>query len=82
MLTMPGPAPAHRWTITRGPGYHAGADHAPLTPAQRIALTIALLNQGFDLLDGVARTTFVGCTRGAVQRRQRPESVRHPLPQG
>ena len=44
MLTMSGQASAHRWTITRESGRHTEADRQPLSPAQRIALTIALLN--------------------------------------
>jgi hypothetical protein len=35
----------------------------PLTPAQRVALTIALLNHGFDVMDHAARTCLTGCAR-------------------
>jgi hypothetical protein len=34
-----------------------------LTPAQRVALTIGLLNHGLDVVDQAARTCFVGCAR-------------------
>jgi hypothetical protein len=35
----------------------------PLTPAQRVALTIALLNRGFDVMDHAARMCLTGCAR-------------------
>ncbi len=78
MLTMSGQTSAHRSTIAPEPGRRGIADRESLTPAQRIALTVALLNRGFDLLDGVARMSLAGCTRGAVQRRHRPEPARDP----
>jgi len=52
-----------------------------VTPAQRIALTIALINWGFDLLDGVARTSFARCTQGAARIRHHPEATRAALHQ-
>jgi len=75
MLTTPGQSPAHRWTITQS-GHFSGASSECVTPAQRIALTIALINWGFDLLDGFARTSLARCTQGAVRSRHRPEAPR------
>jgi hypothetical protein len=80
MLTTPGQAPAHRWTITRS-GHFGGAHSECVTPAQRIALTIALINWGFDLLDGVARTSLARCTPGVIRSRHRPEATRAALHQ-
>jgi hypothetical protein len=80
MLTMPEQASAHRWTITRELGHHGGANRQPLSPAQRIAVTIALINRGFDLLGAVVRTFLAGCTRRAVWSRHLPEPACHPLP--
>jgi hypothetical protein len=82
MLTMSGQTSAHRPTIAPEPGRRGIADRESLTPAQRIALTVALLNRGFDLLDGVARMSLAGCTRGAVQRRHRPRPAPDPLQEG
>jgi hypothetical protein len=75
-------ATAHRRTFKLEPGRQVRAEFEPLTPAERIALTIALLNCGLDLIDGFARTSLAGCTQGAVRRRHRPEPARHPLHQG
>jgi hypothetical protein len=75
-------ATAHRRTFKLEPGRHVSAEFEPLTPAERIALTIALLNRGLDFIDGFARTSLAGCTQGAVRRRRRPEPARHPLHQG
>jgi hypothetical protein len=52
-------------TFTQARGRHSGAELTPLTPAERIALTIALLNRGLDLMDGFARTSLAGCARVA-----------------
>jgi hypothetical protein len=82
MLTMPEREPTHRLTIMPEPGDHAGASGELLSPAQRIALTIALINHGFDLLDGVARTSLAGCARVAFRSRHRTEPAHHPLHQG
>jgi hypothetical protein len=62
MLTIPGPSSAHEGTITRELGRHSRAEREPLTPAQRIALTIALINRGFDVLEAVVRTSIVSRT--------------------
>jgi hypothetical protein len=35
----------------------------PLTPAQRLALTIAFLNHGYDVVDQAARTCLMVCAR-------------------
>src|SRR4051794_19405735 len=65
MQTTPGHATTYRPAVPQYPRYHRGVGIAPLTPAERIALTIALLNRGLDLMDGVARKSFAGCARGA-----------------
>lgn len=82
MLTTPGHDSAHQWTFTPEPGHSGVADRETLSPAQRIALTIALINRGFDLLDGIARTSLTGCTRGAVRSRRRLEPARRSIQQG
>ena len=46
MQTAPTHVTAYRRTINQEPGRHRGAEVAPLTPAERIALTIALLTGG------------------------------------
>jgi hypothetical protein len=45
----------------------SGSD--PLTPAQRLAVTIAFLNHGYDVVDQAARTCLMVCARriGRVQ---------------
>jgi hypothetical protein len=72
-------ATAYRRTIKPEPGRHSGAALEPLTPAERIALTIALLNRGLDLMDGFARTSLAGCTRGGVRGHHDPEQERRSL---
>jgi hypothetical protein len=90
MQTESGQVTANRRTFLQAPGSHSGAELTPLTPAERIALTIALLNRGLDLMDGFARTSLAGCARVAVRRhhvadranssaRDRPSSTRHFL---
>ena len=69
---------ADRRTFTQELGRHGGADLTPLTPAQRIALTIALLNRGLDLMDGFARTSLAGCARVAVRGHHVAESADDP----
>ncbi len=69
---------AYRRTFTQEPPHHRlGLE--PLTPAERIALTIALLNRGLDLMDGFARTSLTGCARGAFRGRHDPEQERHSV---
>ena len=58
MQTAPGNAKAYRRTITQESDPNDGAELAPQTPAERIALTMALLNRGLDLLDGLVRTSL------------------------
>ncbi len=82
MLAMPKHASAQRWMIALEPGRDRAADRETLSPALRIALTIALINHGFDLLDGVARTSLARCTREVLQRRHRPEPASRALHQG
>jgi hypothetical protein len=79
MQTTPGHATAYPRTINQEPGRDRGAQLAPLTPAERIALTIALLNRGLDLMDGFARTSLQGCRFGAFRGRHSPEQDRHSL---
>ena len=78
MQTAPGPATVSWRTITHEPGCHGGAEFAPLTPAERIALTIALLNRGFDLMNGFARTSLTGHARTLSWGQHDPEGERHP----
>ena len=67
MQTESSHATACRRTFTQALGRHSGAELTPLTPAERIALTISLLNRGLDLMDGFARTSLAGCARVAVR---------------
>jgi hypothetical protein len=67
MQTTPGRPTAYRQTFPQDPGHDRGVGIEPLTPAERIALTIALLNRGLDLMDGVARKSLAGCARGAFR---------------
>ena len=78
MQTMPSRTTAYQRTFTHAPVRHGGAELEPLTPAERIALTIALLNRGLDLVDGFARTSLAGCTRAAFRGHQDPERERRP----
>jgi hypothetical protein len=71
-------ATADRRTFTQEFGRRGGADLTPLTPAQRIALTIALLNRGLDLMDGFARTSLAGCARVAVRGHHVADSAEYP----
>ena len=82
MRTAPDQPTAYRRTTTQESGGRGEAGLAPLTPAERIALTLALLNRGLDLMDGFARTSLTGCARGAFRGRQSPERERHPLRAG
>ena len=79
MKTLPGHATTDRRTINPEPGRPGGAEREPLTPAERIALTIALLNRGLDLMDGFARTSLQGCSPGAFRGHHDPEQERHSL---
>jgi hypothetical protein len=78
MQTASGPATMSRRTITHEPECDRGAELAPLTPAERIALTIALLNRGFDLMNGIARTSLTGHARTMSWGHHDPEGERHP----
>ena len=79
MQTPPGHTTAYQRTIHAEPGRLAGTELEPLTPAERIALTIALLNRGLDLMDGFARTSLAGCARVAVRGQHDPERERQSL---
>lgn len=76
MQTAPGHATAYRRTIHQEPGRPGEAELAPLTPAERIALTIALLNRGLDLMDGFARMSLMACAQGALRGRHDRERQR------
>jgi len=77
MQTMPGHATAYWQTFNQETERHGGAECGSLTPAERIALSIALLNRGLDLMDGFARTSLAGCARGAFRGRHDPEREHH-----
>jgi hypothetical protein len=76
MQTAPGHATAYRRTISPQSGRLGEAELAPLTPAERIALTIALLNRGLDLMDGFARVSLMACAQGALRGRHDRERQR------
>jgi hypothetical protein len=76
MQTASSHATAYPRTIHQEPGHHRGVELVPLTPAERIALTIALLNRSIDLVHGFARTSLAECTRGANRGRHDPERDR------
>jgi len=80
MQTESNHAMAHRRTFTQALGRGGGADLTPLTPAERIALTIALLNRGLDLMNGFARTSLAGCARVAARGHHIAESANYPAP--
>jgi hypothetical protein len=72
MQAMLGPTTAHQQTMHQESGHRDGAEPAPMTPAERIVLTIAVLNCGLDLLDGFVRTSLAGCARGAFRGQHDP----------
>ncbi len=75
MQTMPDQATAYRGATDQESEHQmvAGFELQPLTPAERIALTIARLNNGLDMMDGVARTSLAKCARGVIRNRDDPE---------
>jgi hypothetical protein len=56
-----------------------GAEREPLTPAERIALTIALPNRGLDLMGGFARTSLQGGGPGTTRGHHDPDQERDSL---
>ena len=76
MQTVPAAVPAHRRTINSEPDSRDVGNIESLTPAERVALTIALLNRGLDVMDGFARTSLTGCARGVLRGRHNPEQER------
>ena len=78
MQTSPGHTTTYHRGITQDASHYRGAEPAPLNPAERIALTIALLNRGLDLLDGLARTSLSVCARGALPSRDGDARARRP----
>ena len=79
MQTAPGPTTTHRQTMAQAAGSHSGSERAPLTPAERIALTVALLNHGLDLMNGFARTSLAGCVRGSSRGQHDPQPERQSV---
>jgi hypothetical protein len=79
MQTTPGHATAFRRTFPQESAHHRGVGIQPLTPAERIALTIALLNRGLDRMKGFARTSLRECTRGAFRTQDDADPQRHSL---
>jgi hypothetical protein len=78
MQILPDHTTVYRRTINQESGRSDGAEPAPMTPAERIALTIALLNRGLDLLDGLARRSLTECARGAFRGRRDAPVQRRP----
>ncbi len=73
MQTMSGSPTTHQRTISQESDHRDGAESGLMTPAERIALSIALLNRGLDWLDGVARSSLGGCTRGQLRPQHDPK---------
>jgi len=71
MQTVPGQATADRRMSKQAPGHLDAAAFVPLTPAERIALTMARLNYVLDLVDGVARACLAGRRGGSGSSRPR-----------
>jgi hypothetical protein len=78
MRTEPSHPTAYRRTFSQELGPHLETDPTPPTPAERIALTIAFLNRGLDLMDGFARASLAGCARVAVRRHHVADSAEYP----
>jgi hypothetical protein len=76
MQTIPGYSTAYRRTFAQSPGHYRSMGIEPLTPAERIALTIALLNWGLDLIDGFARSSLAECTRVAFRSSRQRDDCR------
>ena len=81
MQAVPDHATAYGRTFTEAPHRRDGVDFEALTPAERIALTIAVINRGLDLMDVFARTSLRGRAWGAIRGHyhQLPERERHVL---
>ena len=77
MQTHPHHMAAHRGMNKQKPVARGVADSGPLTPAERIALTIALINGGFDVVGGFARTCLARCAPGTFRSRHDPERDGH-----
>ena len=76
MQTVTSHATADRRMIIPEPGHLVDPERASLTPAERIALTIALLNRGLDLMGGFARTSLQGSRPGTMRGHHDPEQER------
>ena len=74
MPTMPGQTTAYRRRPAQESNHQTVAHHA-LTPAERIALTIARLNSGLDKMDEMARTSLARCVRGVIRGRDDHEEA-------
>ena len=68
MPTQPDITTAYRRRPAQESNHQTVAHHA-LTPAERIALTIARLNSGLDKMDEMARTSLARCVRGVIRGR-------------
>ena len=77
MQTMPGQTTVYRGTAAQESDNQTEAARQPLTPAERIALTIVRLNNGLDMMDGMARTSLARCARGVIRDRDDPEPGVH-----
>ncbi len=78
MRTEPSHPTAYWRTFSQEARPHLGAEMRPLTPAERIALTIACLNRGLDLMDRFARASLAGCARVAVRGHHVADSADYP----
>ena len=76
MQITPDHATASQRAFPQEPG-DRGVGIDPLTPAERIVLTIALLNRGLDLMEGVARRSLARCGRVAVRDQHDSPPARH-----
>jgi hypothetical protein len=72
MQTLPRLTSDGRPSIAAAPIRRSSVGGGSLTPAQRVALTIALLNHGLDVVDHAARTWFVSCARRMRLARNEP----------
>lgn len=63
MQTLPRHAVESRPVVLVGAAPVRESESKPLTPAQRLALTIAFLNHGYDVVDRAARSCLTVCAR-------------------
>ena len=77
MYIQPRPAGDARPDVIADSTRRVPQEGEALSPAQRVALTIALLNHGFDVMDQAARTCLTGCARRIGRPRSSVETERH-----